>query len=65
GGLFLICNEANGQVEAANEIAKEIEGMKIYTASELRSALEAASFEVVEVEDEGERGRITVVAKAA
>lgn len=63
-GLFLICNEANGQVEAANEIAREIEEMTIYTADSLRAALEAASFEVLEIEDEGEAGRITVVAKA-
>ena len=63
-GLFLVCNEANGQVEEANQIAQEIDGMTVYTASELRAALEAASFDVLEVDDEGEAGRICVVAQA-
>lgn len=64
GGTLLICNEANGQTANANEIAEELDIMTIYTADDLRALLEAASFEVVEVDDEGETGRITVVARA-
>lgn len=63
-GLFLICNEANGMNEAANEIAREIDEMTVYTADDLRTALEAAQFQVIEIEDEGEAGRIAVVARS-
>lgn len=63
-GMLLICNEANGQTEAGREVEQQIEGMKVYTADELRSLLEAAQFEIVEIEDEGETGRMCIVARA-
>ena len=61
-GRFLICNEANGATPEMYEEADTIEGMVMYTAAELKLLLIGCGFEIETVDDEGETGRIVVIA---
>lgn len=47
GGLFLITNESDGMDETGKRYEKIIEGMKVYTASEIEATLKKAGFEIV------------------
>ncbi len=48
GGIFLIIVEDDGEDENHTDWASRIEGMKVYTEAEVRSALESAGFGKVE-----------------
>lgn len=47
GGAFLIVNESDGLDASGKKFEKIIDGMKCYTAEELKAALEAAGFTAV------------------
>ncbi len=48
-GIFLICNEANGEVAKDNKWTEIIAGMTIYSDVELRAALEQAGFHDIQI----------------
>ena len=48
-GIFLICNEANGEVAKDNKWTEIIAGMTIYNDIELRVALEQAGFHDIQI----------------
>ena len=48
-GIFLICNEANGEVAKDNKWTEIIAGMTIYNDIELRVALEQAGFHDIRI----------------
>jgi len=50
GGVFLICNESDGEDAAGQKFQNIIEGMKCYTVAELKEALCAAGFTAVSAE---------------
>lgn len=62
GGVFLICNAANGTNPDDERWLKSIKGMKIYTAGQLKSVLEEAGFSDIKI-DENDNHWICVVAK--
>lgn len=63
GGVFLVCNEANGSRAADYELAAAIEGMTMYTALDLRALMEEAGLAVELVDDEQDTGRVCVLAR--
>lgn len=63
GAAFLVCNEANGARPQDYRQADAIEGMTVYTAAELEEFARAAGLTVDVVDDEGEAGRVTLVAR--
>ena len=62
GGIFLICNESDGNDEGGKKFEKIIDGMKCYTAGELSSALKAAGFSEVKSDRHPEKPWLAVVA---
>ncbi len=44
GGIFMICNESDGEDDAGKKYEGIIDGMKCYTAEQLVAALKAAGF---------------------
>lgn len=50
GGTFLICNESDGTDETGLKFEKITDGMKCYTAEQLKAALQAAGFTAVTVD---------------
>lgn len=44
GGSFLICNELNGENPGDKKWTEKIQGMRLYTAGQLKAALENAGF---------------------
>ena len=44
GGYFLICNESDGFDDTGRKFEKVIDGMKVYTAQEIETALHNAGF---------------------
>ena len=63
GGLFLICNESDGTDAASRKFEKMIDGMKIYTAEQIKKALETAGFSEIKTDHHSSRPWITVLAK--
>ncbi len=63
GGVFLIVHETDGTDSAGKKAEALIDGMKIYTAQELKSALEEARFREVSAVHHPERSWIAVTAK--
>ena len=63
GGYFLICNESDGTDAASRKFEKIIEGMKIYTAGQITSALEAAGFSVIKSDHHPSKPWITILAR--
>jgi ubiquinone/menaquinone biosynthesis C-methylase UbiE len=50
GGVFLICNETNGDTDKDDKWTKLIDGMRIYNDMELKEALEQAGFRKIEID---------------
>ena len=44
GGSFLICNELDGEKPGDEKWTDMIQGMQLYTAGQLKAALESAGF---------------------
>ena len=63
GGVFLICNESDGTDETSLKFEKLIDGMKCYTAEQLRSALLSAGFSEVQTAHHASKPWITVLAR--
>ena len=63
GGTFMICNESDGTDETSLKFEKIIDGMKCYTAEQLKSALKAAGFSEVKTDHHSSNPWITVLAK--
>ena len=62
GGTFLICNECGGDRAQDAKWAERIDGMTVYTDSELRAYLEQAGFGKVQVH-KNEKGWLCVTAR--
>ena len=62
GGTFLICNECGGDRAQDAKWAERIDGMTVYTDSELRAYLEQAGFGEVQVH-KNEKGWLCVTAR--
>ena len=63
GSLFLICNESDGTDPAGRKFEKIIDGMKVYTAEQIESALKTAGFSVIRTDHHSSKPWITVLAK--
>ena len=57
GGRVLVCYDDEGTTPGAQDIAKQIEGMSLYTAERLESLLSEAGFVQVETHADGQ-GRL-------
>jgi len=62
-GTFMICNESDGTDETSLKFEKIIDGMKCYTAEQLKFALKAAGFSEVRTDHHSSNPWITVLAK--
>lgn len=62
GGLFMIVNESDGLDAGSKKFEEMIDGMKIYTAGELESALRDAGFSKVKTIHHEKKPWITVLA---
>ena len=62
GGTLLICNECSGDRAQDEKWAERIDGMTVYTDSELRAYLEQAGFGEVQVH-KNEKGWLCVTAR--
>ena len=62
GGRFLIVNESNGEDETGRKFERIIDGMKCYTAGEIRAGLEAAGFVRITIHNHPKKPWITVTA---
>ena len=62
GGTFMICNESDGTDETSLRFENIIDGMKCYTADELKSTLLSAGFSNVTTDHHGQKSWITVIA---
>ncbi len=62
GGIFMICNESNGENDNDQKWTEIIKGMKIYTSEEIKDSLEKAGFTQIET-DKTKKGWLCVVAQ--
>lgn len=62
GGMFMICNEANGENPKDEKWADLIQGMKIYTAEQIKRFLEEAGFADIRI-DQNEKSWLCVICK--
>ena len=63
GGFFLICNEADGIDPGTLRFEKIIDGMKVYKAEELGTALRKAGFSNISIDHHSSKPWITVLAE--
>ena len=63
GGIFLICNESDGRNAAGLKFENIIDGMKVYTAEAIETALKSAGFSAVESNHHPAHPWITVIAR--
>ena len=63
GGYFMICNESDGTDPTSLKFEKIIDGMKNYTAEEIKAALRTAGFSEVTSDHYPSKPWITVLAK--
>ena len=63
GGYFMICNESDGTDPTSLRFEKIVDGMKNYTAEEIKAALRAAGFSEVKSDHHPSKPWITVLAK--
>ncbi len=63
GGIFMICNESDGNDAVSLKFEKIIDGMKIYTIAQIESALLSAGFSKVKSYHHKSKPWITVMAK--
>lgn len=62
GGRFLIVNESDGMDKTGKKFESIIEGMKVYTAEELRAFLLTAGFGKVEIQRHAKKPWIAILA---
>ena len=62
GGVFMICNESNGENDKDKKWTEIIKGMKIYTSKEIKYSLEKAGFTQIETNKNG-KGWLCIVAR--
>ena len=63
GGYFMICNESDGADAFSLKYEKIIDGMKVYTVSEIEAALKKAGFSEIRVNHHYSRPWIAILAK--
>lgn len=63
GGLFLICNESDGEDKTSLKYEQIIDGMKCYTAGQLEAALKKAGFSEVKTDHHPAKPWIAVLAR--
>ena len=63
GGHFMIVNESDGTDAMGKRFEKIIDGMRIYTAPEIKKALKSAGFAEIKTIRHGQKSWILVVAK--
>lgn len=63
GSFFMICNESDGTDPTSRKFEKIIDGMKNYTAEEIKTALRAAGFSEVTSDHHPSMPWITVLAR--
>ena len=63
GGIFMICNESDGEDDTGKKYEGIIDGMKCYTAEQLEAALRAAGFSRVTGSHHPSKPWITVIAR--
>ncbi len=63
GGIFMICNESDGNDPTSLKVEKIIDGMKNYTAGQIEAALKAAGFSEAVSDHHASRPWITVIAR--
>lgn len=61
GGRLLVANDDDGTRQEAQDIARQIEGMRVYTADDLVALMREAGFSHVEVAHDPASGRLAVV----
>ena len=61
-GIFLICNESNGEDPEGEKWLEEIEGMTIYNSEQLRLLLQQAGFSNINI-DKKDNGWICAAAE--
>lgn len=62
GGVFMICNESNGENDKDKKWTEIIKGMKIYTSEQIRYSLEKAGFTHIET-NKNNKGWLCVTAQ--
>lgn len=62
GGVFMICNESNGENNKDKKWTEIIKGMKIYTSEQIKYSLEKAGFTHIKVH-KNDKGWLCVVAQ--
>ena len=62
GGIFMVCNESNGENDKDKKRTEIIKGMKIYTSKEIKYSLEKAGFTHIET-NKNAKGWLCVVAR--
>ena len=62
GGIFMVCNESNGENDKDKKWTEIIKGMKIYTSKEIKYSLEKAGFTHIEM-NKNAKGWLCVVAR--
>lgn len=63
GGVFMICNDADGETSDWDEIEKQIGDMKVYTAAQLQNELERAGFNNIDVHRRSGTSCLCVIAR--
>lgn len=61
-GIFMICNESNGENSKEEKWTNIIQGMKIYNSEQIRKSLEGAGFTDIKI-DKNRKGWLCVVCK--
>lgn len=62
-GVFMICNDADGETSDWDEIEKQIGDMKVYTAAQLQNELERAGFNNIDVHRRSGTSCLCVIAR--
>lgn len=63
GGVFMICNDADGETSDWDEIEKQIGDMKVYTAAQLQNKLQRAGFNNIDVHRRSGTSCLCVIAR--
>lgn len=63
GGYFMICNESDGTDATSLKFEKIIDGMKNYTAEDIKAALKGAGFSKMKAYHHKNKPWLTVIAK--
>ena len=63
GGYFMICNESDGTDATSLKFEKIIDGMKNYTAEDIKAVLKEAGFSKVKADHHKNKPWLTVIAR--